>query len=58
MIGAGGVDAMFITDYLPELPGKSKESGLTSWLLRTSQLLPPTTNSAVDSTNIVLIGAS
>ena len=26
MIGAGGVDAMFITDHLPELPGKSKES--------------------------------
>lgn len=26
MIGAGGVDAMFITDHLPELPGESNGS--------------------------------
>lgn len=26
MVGAGGVDAVFITDHLPELPGKSNEA--------------------------------
>lgn len=34
MVGAGGVDAMFITDHLPELSGKNGEPSIMP-------LLPP-----------------
>ena len=45
MIGAGGVDAMFITDHLPELPGKSKVFNISG----SSQLCSPTAILAPDS---------